>query len=374
MIESFLNLNFNVQIAIGIAIICIILILRIFFSRIVNRIFKIDADHQEKELYRKKLINNLTLIMVLSLLVYATINSPWYDTHAWLSFVVKILLFFVILNAYYVGKQILKLLEQLYLQLEISKKQSIKPIIQVGQIALAIVAFLIIIGLFTETNPISLIASATALTAVLGLIFKDTILAFFAGTYLSGSKMIQLGDWIEVPSLNASGSVSDIGMTHITLRNLDNSTTTLPSYQVISNEITNYSSITKEDGRYINKTLAIDPTKIKTINPSKVESLIKKYDLDENSLINTNADLLVATITNYIKRHHSVKTESVRISLGNQSMVGFELLVKAATKISNLNEFETFQTRLVSMIIFYINHFDLHLDQKWYNDTQKEIL
>lgn len=363
MISRFVNYDTKIQVAILIAIICIILIVRILLSRGLNNLFKISSDSLKQLKHKNKVINHLTLSIIFYGLYQLLVHSNIYQRNTWMVFVSKTLLIFLVITLSQIVIQLLKLTHEFFGKFEISKKQSIKPLIQVAQLVVSIVMVLIIIAIITENNPITLIAGASAVTAILGLIFKDMILSFFAGMYLSATKIIQLGDFISIQDMNAMGTVEEIGMSHVTLRNTNNSTTILPSSVILQKDIVSYSTIVGEDGRRIEKTLLIDPQKIKTLNPTKREMYLNKYQLREDAILNTNVDLLTETITQYMLRHASINSDkSVLAMLGNQSWQGLELNIIASTYISDYAEFNNFQSRLTSMIVFYINHFELQKD------------
>ncbi|HBR32376.1 MAG TPA: mechanosensitive ion channel protein MscS, partial [Clostridiales bacterium] len=83
-------------------------------------------------------------------------------------------------------------------------------------------------------NPIVLIGGIGALTAVISLIFKDAILGFVAGIQLTSNDMIRIGDWIEMPRYSADGTVTDLSLTTVKVRNFDNTITTVPAYALVS--------------------------------------------------------------------------------------------------------------------------------------------
>ena len=363
MVKTFLALQIEVKVAIVIAIICVVLILRILLSRGLNSLFKIQIDHLKQLKHRNKLINSLTLSLLLLVAYRFIISTSWYTTYESIRVASKFVLVFLVITSAQMVIQILKLSHEFFGTLSISRKQSIRPLIQIGQLAVIIVSLLIIVAIITGNNPITLIAGASALTAILGLIFKDILLGFYAGMYLNATKIIQMGDYISINALKAGGIVEEFGLSHIMLRNPDNSTTILPSSTILQNDIINNSTIKEKQGRRIHKTLLIDPKKIKTIDAQKIDFYINKYQLPKGTLLNTNADLLTETIRHYMLRHASINPNSnVLASLSNQTVAGLELTITASTYLSDYTEFANFQSRLLSMIVFYINHFELQKD------------
>lgn len=363
MFEAFLKLNTELQIAIGVALVCVFLIVRLLLSKGLVSFFKIQIDHLANLRQKNKLLNYLTIAIVTWIVLVFANQSSWPKDNTLYIVLSKLLMIVIVISVGQVLNGIIRLADSLYSHLEIARSRSIRPIIQVLSMLVYVGVILVIIAVISNTNPITLLAGASAVTAVLGLIFKDIILSFYAGMYLSTAEMIKLGDYIYIQSLSIGGTVKDIGMSHVSLTGLDNTTTTLPSYTLLQNDITNYSSIGPQSGRRLEKTLYIDAKKVVMIDEDKVATYIKKYDLEPNTIINTNADLLCATVTQYMKKHQSINSEgTVACSLSNQKLGGLELNIIASTTIGGYSEFISFSSRILSMIVFYINHFGLHRD------------
>lgn len=360
MLDTFLNSSSSMQIAIILGIISVILLLRLFLNHVFSNLFKIDVEHVIALKQRNQLINYITIIVLTSLTSMVLSDL---EANSWLKIVDQILNTIIILCFYQILRYLIKLIQSFYGQFNIAKERSIKPIIQLAQLILAIVLGLSLISLWTNTNPIRFIAGATALSAVIGLIFKDIILAFYAGLYLTSTEMIHLGDFVSIDKNSVNGIVEDIGMSHVTLRNLDNSTTTIPSYEMLQSEMRNQASIKPGNGYRIKRSLLIDPKKVTILAPDEKQELITKYDLIDKVVLNTNVDLLIETIIGYIKRHQSVdSTGTLSVYLGDQEATGVRLEIVCSTKIATFSDFKLFESHLLSMIMFYVNHFELNRD------------
>lgn len=115
-----------------------------------------------------------------------------------------------------------------------------------------------IIAILSGRDPTYILSGLTALSAVLMLIFKDSILGLTAGVTLAGNGMVKIGDWIVVPGANADGDVIDIALTTIRVQNFDKTITTIPAYDLISKPFTNWRGMVESGGRRIKRAIHID--------------------------------------------------------------------------------------------------------------------
>ncbi len=153
------------------------------------------------------------------------------------------------------------------------QQRSIKGLVQLIKIVLFIIAALIIIAVSTGKQVGLRLAGVGALSAVLMLIFKDTILGFVAGVQLSSNDMLRVGDWIEMPQLNADGDVIDIALHTVKVRNWDKTITTIPSWRLITESYKNWRGMQEIGGRRIKRALYIDADSVRFLDKEDVERL-----------------------------------------------------------------------------------------------------
>lgn len=127
-------------------------------------------------------------------------------------------------------------------------------------------------------DPTYVLSGLTALSAVLMLVFKDSILGFTAGVTLSGNGMIRIGDWIEVPGSGADGTVIDINLTTVRVQNWDNTITTLPAYDLIAKPFKNWRGMSDSGGRRIKRSILIDLDTVRFADEAQLEHW-KEIDL-----------------------------------------------------------------------------------------------
>ena len=128
----------------------------------------------------------------------------------------------------------LSALEDIYRETPRGRERSIKGVVQLAKIVLLVVAGLVVVTALTGQRIGLLLSGLGAMSAVLMLVFKDTILGFVAGVQLSSNDMLRVGDWIEMPQLHADGEVIDIALHTVKVRNWDKTITTIPSWRLIS--------------------------------------------------------------------------------------------------------------------------------------------
>jgi len=163
--------------------------------------------------------------------------------------------------------------EAMYQRTPRGQQRSIKGVVQLVKIVLFIVAALIIVAAVTGKQVGLLLSGVGALSAVLMLIFKDTILGFVAGVQLSSNDMLRVGDWIEMPQLNADGDVIDIALHTVKVRNWDKTITTIPSWRLISDSYKNWRGMQEIGGRRIKRALYIDAASVHFLDDEEIRRL-----------------------------------------------------------------------------------------------------
>jgi miniconductance mechanosensitive channel len=172
-----------------------------------------------------------------------------------------------------------------------SAKQRYLPlnsIIQVIKLVVYLVTVIIIVGLIIGRSPIYLLSGLGALTAVLLLIFQDTIKGLVASIQISANKMVVTGDWIELPKYGADGDVIEIGLNTVKVQNFDKTITTVPTYALISDSFKNWRNMYHTGARRIKRTIIVDIASIDFYSLEKIEflvntNLLKTYLTDKKA-------------------------------------------------------------------------------------------
>ena len=162
-----------------------------------------------------------------------------------------------------------------------ARNKPIKGYLQVAKIILFALAALIAIAILAGVELLHVLAGLGAASAVLMLIFQDTILSFAASLQISGDGRVRIGDWIEMPSQNADGDVIDIALHTVTVQNWDKTITTVPTKNLISHSFKNWRGMQESGGRRIKRSLYIDQGSVRFLEPEEVENLHRFMLLDD---------------------------------------------------------------------------------------------
>ncbi|NOY55393.1 MAG: mechanosensitive ion channel [Actinobacteria bacterium] len=176
----------------------------------------------------------------------------------------------VVIAAMVLGS-LLAAVNTIYETFPVSKDRPIKGYLQVVQIFIYLFAAVLVVAVLANQSPWFFISGIGAATAVLLLIFKDTILSFIASIQLATNDMLRVGDWIEMPRFNADGDVIDIALHTVKVQNWDKTITTIPTYKLISESFKNWRGMTEAGGRRIKRAVNIDMSSVRFLTDDEVE-------------------------------------------------------------------------------------------------------
>ena len=172
---------------------------------------------------------------------------------------------------------------ELYSRRPESRSRPIKGYVQVVKIAIYFGAAILMIAVLIEQSPLLLLSGLGAMAAVLMLVFKDTILSLVASVQLSSNDMLRVGDWIEMPGMNADGDVVDIALHTVKIRNFDKTITTIPTHRLIADSFRNWRGMSDSGGRRIKRALVLDQNSVRFLDEDEVAGL-KRFRLLEKYL------------------------------------------------------------------------------------------
>ena len=277
----------------------------------------------------RKLTAIIPPLMVSALLPFAfSKDSAWFilsEKITWIYFFIALIISVnAILNT--VGDE-LKKNKQL-------KNRPMKGFIQIFRVVFYCVVVIVIISILINKSPLNLITGLGAFTAVLMLVFKDTILGLVAGVMISEDDMLRIGDWIEMPQNNINGTVIDISLDVVKVQNFDNTIVTVPPYSLVSGSFINWRGMSDSGGRRIMREYTLKLDYIKPCTPEFLEKM-KAFDKElaqfitekqkqaadgkvantdnpeglVNGTIDTNLGLFRAYMVMYLRRHPFVSKE-----------------------------------------------------------------
>ena len=147
-----------------------------------------------------------------------------------------------------------------------------------------------IIALILDKSPWGLVSSIGAMTAILMLIFKDTLLSFVASLQIASYNLIRVGDWIEMPAFGVDGDVIDISLHTVKVQNFDKTNVSVPTHKFLDNSFKNWRGMYEANGRRIKRSILIDQSSISFLDQNMLENL-EKVDLLKDYLNNKQQDI-----------------------------------------------------------------------------------
>lgn len=167
----------------------------------------------------------------------------------------------------------LRAANRVYESQPVARERPLRGFVQVLQILVFIVGGVIIVAALLDRSPLLLLSGFGAMTAVLLIVFKDTLLGLVASVQLATSDMVRLGDWIEMPQYGANGFVIEVALHTIKIQNWDKTITTLPTYKLIQESFKNWRGMSESGGRQIKRSIALDQTSIRFLTDEDIERL-----------------------------------------------------------------------------------------------------
>lgn len=165
--------------------------------------------------------------------------------------------------------------QEVYARTEHARTRSIKGYVQLGKLAMYVIGAIAIVAALIDRSPWLLLSGLGAMSAVLLLVFKDTIMSFVASVQLTSNDMLRVGDWIEMPQVGADGDVVDIALHTVKVQNWDKTITTIPTWRMISESFRNWRGMQQAGGRRIKRTLCLDAGTIGFLDEHEIARLAK---------------------------------------------------------------------------------------------------
>ena len=180
---------------------------------------------------------------------------------------------YMVLMVTIVTNAMLNALVEIYGTLEVARVRPIKSYVQVVKLFVFSVAAVIAVSTLTETSPWAFLSGLAGLTAVLLLVFKDSILGLVASIQLTANNMLHVGDWIEMQEYGADGNVIDISLNTVKVRNWDKTISTIPTYALVTHSFRNWRGMEESGGRRIKRAIYVDMTTIGFLDSAQMQKL-----------------------------------------------------------------------------------------------------
>ena len=282
----------------------------------------------------------------------------------------------------------LDVINEVWQQRPDAHRRPIKGYVQVVKIVIYIIATILVIATLMDRSPVILLSGIGAMAAVLMLIFQDTLLSLVASVQISSNDIIRVGDWIEVPQLNADGFVIDIALHTVKVQNWDKTITTIPTKRFITDSFKNWRGMFESGGRRIKRSIFIDQNSVHFLTPEELEHLQqfnllddylkkKQEELDEwnralgekgrkplNTRRITNIGTFRAYVEQYLKNHPHVHQEMLMVvRQQNLSAEGIPLEIWCFTNTTVFVQYEAIQSDIFDHLLAIMPEFGLRVFQ-----------
>jgi len=286
---------------------------------------------------------------------------------------------------------LLTVVNDIYRRYPIARGRPIKGYLQVVKILLFIATGIMVVSLLLNREPWILLGGLGAMTAVLLLIFRDTILSLVAGVQLTGNDLIRVGDWIEMPQFDADGDVEDIALNVVKVRNWDKTVTVIPAHKFLEHSFRNWRGMFETGGRRIKRSVFIDMNTIRFLTEEEIRRfgrfvLLRDYmqqkaeeiglhnreqipagaaDILANRRHLTNIGTLRAYVVAYLRRHAKIHQEMTLLVRQLQpTSAGLPLEIYAFTSDTAWSAYEGIQADLFDHILAILPEFGLRVFQE----------
>lgn len=288
---------------------------RYIFLGMFKRLAKKTKNQWDDLIVEKKIINKLMhlipAILVCVMLPFAFPPEEMPKTLAFLQVICKIYIIAVSLR--FINSS-LNVVHEIYNRKETMKNKPLKGFIQLLQVSVFFIGGIIIISILIGKSPTTLFAGLGASAAILMLVFKDTILGFVAGIQLSANDMLRPGDWITMDKYGANGTVIEVTLNAVKVKNFDNTITTIPPYVLVSDAFQNWRGMSESPGRRIKRSINIDMNSVCFCTPEML-SKFRKISLLTEYIDNTEKEL-----ETYNEEHNI--DGSIRVNGRRQTNIG----------------------------------------------------
>ena len=319
-ISSYLSLAINIFILSVLAY-----IIYLIFSFILVRTIIIVA-RKTKTKFDDLLVSNNTAKYISHLIpllfIYKSVPIILENFVYWESIFGKLVEIYIVLLSLWIIKTIFNALRD---HLKQNPRYSDKPIdsyIQVIMIVLWIFAFIFVVSKIFDVKTGTMLGTFGAVSAIIILIFRDTILGFVASVQVSLNDMVRIGDWITFDKFGADGDVIEINLATVKVRNFDNTTTTIPTYSMISDSFRNWRGMLNSDGRRIKRHILIKASSIRFLDVNELQ------DLKKIQLISNYINLRQTEIDKFNKTHQVDKS----VLINGRNMTNFGVFRKYITQ------------------------------------------
>lgn len=345
---------------------------------------KLKASHYNQYI-KNSIVQRIANIAPALVILNGIVTVPHLSAKA-IVFIQMLAQSFIILTIALAVSGLLNTFNMMYKENPKSQDKPIKGYLQLIKLIMFIVCGLLILGTFLQKDILNVLAGFGAMAAVLMLVFQNTILSLVASVQIASYEIVRLGDWIEMPSLNADGTVTDISLHTVTVENFDKTFTTIPTNKLITDTFKNWRGMSDAGIRRFKRSIYIDQNSIHFLDEAAIQQLSgfailqdylkeKQSELaDYNQEIQhlafqnqrqlTNIGTFRAYVEYYLKRHPQVsQKDSLLVRQMQPGSTGLPLEIYGFTTTTAWSEYEAIQSDIFDHLIAIIPLFGLRIYQ-----------
>jgi len=327
------------------------------------------APHQWNTLLMKRRVVHHLIHILPGILVYFLLPLAFVRGKEILDFSQKICAVYIIAAILFTINGLLLVLLDVYNARDKQKNRPMKGFVQVLQVLLFFIGGIVIIAVLVNKSPMTLFAGLGASAAVLMLVFKDSILGFVAGVQLSANDMLRIGDWIQLPNGVANGTVEEITLNTVKIRNWDETISTVPPYTLVNNSFQNWRGMVESGGRRVMKSIFLDLNTIKFCTPEMLDNMRKEIPLladykPDEGVTPTNSQMFRVYVERYLTSLPVVNTDlDLIISQLQSTEYGVPIQIYFFSRNKVWKEYERIQSDIFDHFFAMIPLFELKVYQ-----------
>ena len=380
-----LNIQENKYILLGVALLLSFfsyIVIRYVVLNAISRLFEKTSTKLDDILIETGFLNRISYIVPLFIL-YNLFNS-FIGNYLIINRLLLSLIAIVIILSF---NSLLNVFSDIYNHSKYSNNINLKSYFQILRLIINLLSIIIVISIISGQSPLYLLSGLGALTAVLMLIFKDTILSFVSSIQINSNDLFKIGDWVEAPQFGADGDVIDIALHTIKIQNWDKTISIIPTHKLIDSSFKNWRGMSDSGGRRIKRSINIDMNSIKfcndeLINNFKSITIISEYidkklsnlrehneSINKESIINgralTNIGTYRAYIKAYLKNNKDIhKDMTFLVRQLSPTSKGLPLQIYVFSNNTNWIDYEEIQSDIFDHLISALDQFDLKIYQQ----------
>ena len=350
-------------------------ILQLIFRMISKQDLKLLKSKWHPYLAKRKLAQNI-LLLIPGLVMYLAPYMFFEKGDNMIRLLHRLDLSYLMIVLAIIANSIMLAFLDIYSTTEKNRSHPLQGLVQGLQVILCFITGIIVIAILIDKSPTVLLTGLGASAAVLMLVFKDSILGFVAGVQLSQNNMIKLGDWIQLPDGSANGTVEQITLNTVKIRNWDNTISMIPPYTLVTSVFKNWRGMQESGGRRVDKCIFIDMNTLETCTPEMISDLRKAIPLMGDALKNTNYEssgnqsitniqLYRMYIDTYLRQNKEVNTSlDIIITQKEATAYGLPIEVYFFLKDKRWAYYEQKQSDIFDHLMTMAHEFGLHLYQR----------